>query len=88
MDPFFSNELQVDRKALRPLRPIKSNWKINDSCEFKSPKDNKLHMAIITNFNYEIQTFTIIILSTKEEWTVKIEFQHIYIRPLYDDEVC
>ncbi|CAG8507251.1 1170_t:CDS:1, partial [Funneliformis mosseae] len=41
LDSSFSNELQVDYSSLRLLMPIKLNWKINDYCEFKSPKDNK-----------------------------------------------
>ena len=60
--------------------PTKSNWKINDSCEFKSPKDNKWHLAIVTNIDFEIQqTFVVTILSTKEEWKVAIVSQNIYI---------
>jgi len=47
--------------------PIKLSWKINDSYEFKSSKDNKWHATIVTNLNSEIHFFTIVILSTKEE---------------------
>ncbi|PKC62530.1 hypothetical protein RhiirA1_465023, partial [Rhizophagus irregularis] len=43
LDPSFSSEFQVDRSSLRPPMPTKLNWKINDSCEFKNPKDNKWH---------------------------------------------
>jgi len=46
---------------------IKSSWKINDFYEFKSSKDNKWHATIVTNLNSEIHSFTIVILSTKEE---------------------
>ena len=66
---------------------IKSSWKINDFYEFKSSKDNKWYAAIVTNLNSEIHSFTIIILSTKEEWKVVIESQNIYVRPFYDDKI-
>ncbi|RIA95336.1 hypothetical protein C1645_816832 [Glomus cerebriforme] len=45
LDPSFPNIFQVDRNLLRPPMPIKSNWNINDSCEFKNPKDNKCHIG-------------------------------------------
>ncbi|RIA89909.1 hypothetical protein C1645_824158, partial [Glomus cerebriforme] len=67
LDPSFSNDLQVDRNSLRPPMPTKLNWKINDYCEFKSLKDNKWHVAVITNFDPATQAFIITILSTKEK---------------------
>ncbi|RIA93246.1 hypothetical protein C1645_819673 [Glomus cerebriforme] len=87
LDPCSSNDLQVDRSSLRPLMPTKLNWEINDYCEFKSPKDNKWHVAVITNFDPATQAFIITILSTKEEWSVTIESQNVYIRPFYDTQV-
>ncbi|UZO08709.1 uncharacterized protein OCT59_028962 [Rhizophagus irregularis] len=87
LNPSSSSDLQVDRSSLRPLMPTKLNWEINDYCEFKSPKDNKWHVAIITNFDSATQAFIITILSTKEEWSVTIESQNVYVRPLYDAQV-
>ncbi len=87
MDSPLSNKFQVNCEALRSLMPIKLSWKINDSYEFKSSKDNKWHAAIVTNLNSEIHSFTIVILSTKEEWKVVIKSQNIYIRPFYNDKI-
>ncbi|CAG8704032.1 13294_t:CDS:2, partial [Funneliformis mosseae] len=36
-----NNYEKINRKALRPVKPTKLSWKINDSCEFKNPKNNK-----------------------------------------------
>ncbi|GBC17438.2 hypothetical protein GLOIN_2v1803661 [Rhizophagus irregularis DAOM 181602=DAOM 197198] len=87
LDSSISNKLQVDRNSLRQPMPTKQNWNINDSCEFKSPKDNKWHAAIITNINSEAQTFDVPILSNKEGWKVAIVSQDIYVRPFYDTQV-
>ncbi|GBB83400.1 hypothetical protein RclHR1_10110012 [Rhizophagus clarus] len=87
LDSSISNKLQVDRNSLRQPMPTKQNWNINDSCEFKSPKDNKWHAAIITNINSEAQTFDVTILSNKEGWKVAIVSQDIYVRPFYDTQI-
>ena len=79
--------MQVDRNLLRPPMPTKQNWEINDSCEFKSSKDNKWHAAIVTNLDPTTQTFVITILSTKEEWNVAVISQNIYVRPLYNTQI-
>ena len=67
--------------------PIKSNWEVNDYCEFKNPKDNKWYEAIIKNINSELQTFNIIIISIKEEWKIAIISQNIYIIQLYNAQI-
>ena len=87
LDPSLSSEIQVDRNSLRPPMPTKKNWIINDSCEFKNPKDNKWHEAIVTSLDSITQTFVIMILSTKEEWKVAVVSQNIYVRPLYDVQI-
>jgi hypothetical protein len=81
------DELQVNRGALRPPMPIKSNWEVNDYCEFKSPKDNKWYDAIVTNLDPETQTFDLSILSTKEQWKIAIVSQNLYIRACYDTQI-
>src|SRR5436305_8267007 len=70
LDLSISNKLQVDRNSLRQPMPTKQNWNINDSCECKSPKDNKWHAAIITNIDSKVQTFDVTILSNKKGWKV------------------
>jgi hypothetical protein len=64
--------------------PIKSNWKVDDYCEFKSPKDNIWREAIVINLDLEAQTFDVSILSTKEQWKIAIISQNLYIRAPYD----
>ncbi|GET60257.1 hypothetical protein GLOIN_2v1773882 [Rhizophagus irregularis DAOM 181602=DAOM 197198] len=86
LDPSFSNEFQVNCNSLRQPMPTKQNWNINDFCEFKSPKDNKWHTAIITNIGSETQTFIVTILSNNEKWNMVNKSQNIYIRPLYDTQ--
>ncbi|UZO25795.1 uncharacterized protein OCT59_018054 [Rhizophagus irregularis] len=87
LDLSSSSEFEIDRNLLRPPMPIKLNWEINDFCEFKSPKDNKWHKAVITNLDSATQTYIIKILSTNEEWKMAVESQNIYIKPLYDAQV-
>ncbi|CAB4436723.1 unnamed protein product [Rhizophagus irregularis] len=86
LDPFFPDEFQVNRNLLRQPMPNKSDWKINDSCEFKNPEDNKWHLAIITNID-KSQTFFVTILSTKKEWKVAITSLNLYIRLPYNSQI-
>ena len=72
LDSSFSNEMQVDRNLLRSPMPTKQSWEINDSCEFKCPKDNKWYVSNVTDFDFTIQTFVITILSNKEKWKVAV----------------
>ncbi|UZO00958.1 uncharacterized protein OCT59_012069 [Rhizophagus irregularis] len=66
--------------------PNKLDWKINDSCEFKNPEDNKWHLAIITNID-KSQTFFVTILSIKKEWKVAITSLNLYIRLPYNSQI-
>ncbi|UZO08781.1 uncharacterized protein OCT59_029032 [Rhizophagus irregularis] len=86
LDPFFPDEFQVNRNLLRQPMPNKLDWKINDSCEFKNPEDNKWHLAIITNID-KSQTFFVTILSTKKEWKVAITSLNLYIRLPYNSQI-
>uniref|UniRef100_U9TUF1 Uncharacterized protein n=1 Tax=Rhizophagus irregularis (strain DAOM 181602 / DAOM 197198 / MUCL 43194) TaxID=747089 RepID=U9TUF1_RHIID len=87
LDPSFSNNIQADRNLIRPPMPTKQNWNINDSCEFKNPKDNKWHTAVVTNLDSKTQTLVITILSNNEEWRIENASQDTYVRPLYNAQI-
>ncbi|CAB4417282.1 unnamed protein product [Rhizophagus irregularis] len=60
LDLFFPDEFQVNRNLLRQPMPNKSDWKINDSCEFKNPEDNKWHwqsLQILINHRHFLLQF-------------------------------
>jgi hypothetical protein len=69
--------------------PSKSEWHINELCEFKSPKNNQWYLGKITNFDSIESTFSIEITNAEgvnEGW--KVFNYHIdkFLRPVYNDQ--
>ncbi|GET56671.1 hypothetical protein GLOIN_2v1790105 [Rhizophagus irregularis DAOM 181602=DAOM 197198] len=75
---------------IRPQTPLKSEWNINEFCEFKNPKDNQWYLGKITNFDSITSIFTVEIPGSKnkpiEEWQVFNHHISEFLRPVHDIE--
>jgi hypothetical protein len=79
----------IDRTFIRSPMPSKSEWNVNELCEFKSPKDKQWYLGKITNFDSIESTLSIEIINAEgvnEGW--KVFNYHIdnFLRPVYDNQ--
>ncbi|GBC15382.2 hypothetical protein GLOIN_2v1762743 [Rhizophagus irregularis DAOM 181602=DAOM 197198] len=83
-------KITIDRAFIRPQTPLKSEWNINEFCEFKNPKDNQWYLGKITNFDSITSIFTVEIPGSKnkpiEEWQVFNHHISEFLRPVHDIE--
>ena len=85
-----SKSITIDRSFIRASMPSKSKWNVNESCEFKSPKDNQWYPGKIISFDPSTQTLIVGIsvtvkeVSVKEEWKILIENIDKFLKPVYD----
>ncbi|PKY34215.1 hypothetical protein RhiirB3_453714 [Rhizophagus irregularis] len=72
--------------------PSKLKWRVNDLCEFKSPKDKQWHLGKITHFAPITSIFTVEIsgitegILAKEGWQVFDYHISEFLRPVYDSQ--
>ncbi len=82
-----SKEITIDRAFIRSLMPPKSEWKINELCEFKSLKNNQWYLGKIIEFNSITSTLSIEIIErifAKEKWEVFSYHINKFLRSVYD----
>ncbi|RHZ60077.1 hypothetical protein Glove_359g27 [Diversispora epigaea] len=75
-------KIEVDRAYIRPPMPLKLEWKINEICEYKSPKDNQWYFAKIIDYN--LLDIIIEIPETMEKWKVFNQCINDFLRPVYN----
>ncbi|RHZ88001.1 hypothetical protein Glove_26g233 [Diversispora epigaea] len=74
--------ITIDRTFIRTPMPSKIEWKINDMCEFKSPKDNQWYLGKIINCD----PIELIVEILEEQWKVLIQYSNNFLRPAYDSQ--
>ncbi|GBB84074.1 hypothetical protein RclHR1_10700002 [Rhizophagus clarus] len=87
-----SEKVTIERSFIHPSMPSKLEWKVNDLCEFKSPKDKQWHLGKITHFDPITSIFTVEIsgitegILAKEGWQVFDYHISEFLRPVYDSQ--
>jgi hypothetical protein len=87
-----SEKVTIERSFIRLPMPSKSEWNVNDFCEFKSPKDNQWHLGKITHYDPITSIFTVEIsgivegIPAKEGWQVFDYHIREFLRPVYDSQ--
>jgi hypothetical protein len=84
-----STNITIDRAFIRPPMPSKSEWNVNELCEFRSPNDDKWYLGKITNFDSIASILSVEITNAKginEGWQVFNYHIDKFLRPVYDNQ--
>lgn len=81
-----SEKIEIDQNFICSPMPSKLEWNINESCEFKCPRDNKWYLGRITDFDPITSTLSVEITETAEGWRVFDYHISKFLRPVYDNQ--
>ncbi|GBC41897.1 uncharacterized protein OCT59_018223 [Rhizophagus irregularis] len=60
-----STNITINHAFIYPPMPSKSEWNVNELCEFRSPNDDKWYLEKITNFDLVASILSVEITNAK-----------------------